>query len=64
MNENLKRLLREDIECWESSMSTTPHLSRIHHAEVALLKLLEEPNRRPAITLPLTDEPPPPHGET
>lgn len=42
MSENMKRLLREDIACHEASLFTTPHLSRIHHAEAALLALLEE----------------------
>lgn len=42
MSETLKRVLREDIACHEASLFTTPHLSRIHHAEVALLALLEE----------------------
>lgn len=42
MSENLKRILREEIESYEASLMTTPHLSKIHHAEVALLALLEE----------------------
>ncbi len=42
MSENLKKALRADIACYEASMMTTPHLSRIHHAEAALLALLEE----------------------
>lgn len=44
MSESLKKALRADIACYEASLSTTPHLSRIHHAEVALLALLEERN--------------------
>jgi hypothetical protein len=43
MSERLKQMLRDDIACYEASMMTTPHLSRIRHAEVALLALLEEP---------------------
>jgi hypothetical protein len=42
MSESLKKALRADIACHEASLMTTPHLSRIHHAEVALLALLEE----------------------
>ncbi len=44
MSERLKQMLREDIECYDTSMMTTPHLSRIRHAEAALLALLEEKN--------------------
>ncbi len=42
MNDTLRRILREEIDAYDESPGpTTPHLSRIHHAEVALLRLLE-----------------------
>lgn len=44
MSESLKKALRADIAGYESSLMTTPHLSRIRHAEAALLALLEEEN--------------------
>lgn len=40
----LKEALRADIFSYESALSTTPFLSKIYHAEVALLALLEETN--------------------
>jgi len=49
MSESLKRALRADIACHEASLFTTPHLSRIHHAEVALLALLEERSHPAAV---------------
>ncbi len=49
MSESLKKALRADIACYEASLSTTPHLSKIHHAEVALLALLEEKNHPAAL---------------
>lgn len=54
MNETLKRLLRDEIACYDAMLSTTPHLSRIHHAEAALLALLEE-TTSPRRTIPLED---------
>ena len=54
MSESLKKALRADIACHEASLFTTPHLSRIHHAEVALLALLEETSS-PRKPVPLRD---------
>jgi hypothetical protein len=54
MNETLKKALRDDIACHEASLSTTPHLGRVHHAEVALLALLEE-KARPEGKAPLRE---------
>ena len=51
MSENLKRILREEIACHDAQLFTTPHLSRIRHAQAGLLALLEEPNN-PAATPP------------
>lgn len=51
MSKSLMEALRADIACHEASLFTTPHLSRIHHAEVALLALLEETNS-PRKTVP------------
>jgi hypothetical protein len=51
MSESLKKALRADIACHEASLFTTPHLSRIHHAEVALLALLEEKSHPAPVTL-------------
>jgi len=42
MSESLKKALRADIAYHDAAMMTTPHLSRIRNAEVALLALLEE----------------------
>ncbi len=45
MSESLRRILREEIACHDAMPSTTQHLSRIRHAEAALLALLEEKER-------------------
>lgn len=58
MSENLKRILREEIACHDAQLFTTPHLSRIRHAQEGLLALLEETDRRPAArkdVVPLRD---------
>ncbi len=44
MSETLKRILREEIAAHDAHPFTTPHLSRVRHAQAALLALLEEPN--------------------
>ena len=45
MSEYLKHALRNEIECHEAQLWTTPHLSAIANKARELLALLEQPER-------------------
>ena len=53
---DLEQALKEELECHDSQLMTTPHLSAIAHKEREVLRLLGQLGQRKAELLSLLDE--------